>query len=56
MKERHQQDETDRLRAIWIKRGSGGPMDARGQARTVAGRGLEGNANQGGEPQPAAAT
>lgn len=39
------------LDAIWIKRGRGGPMDPRREAVLVAGRGLEGNANQGGRRQ-----
>lgn len=40
-----------RLAAIWIKRFKGGPMDAQRAARLVAGRGIEGNANQGGKRQ-----
>lgn len=36
---------------IWLKRAMGGPMDAMPQARAVAGRGLEGNAEQGGKRQ-----
>ena len=40
-----------RLEAIWIKRFRRGPMDFRDSARAVAGRGLEGNANQGGKRQ-----
>lgn len=39
------------LEAIWIKRARRGPMDSRAQARMVAGRGLEGNADQGGKRQ-----
>ncbi len=39
------------LRAIWIKRVRRGPMDSRETARLIAGRGLEGNANQGGKRQ-----
>lgn len=39
---------TGRLEAIWIKRGKGNPMDGAGEAALVAGRGIEGNANQGG--------
>lgn len=39
------------LSAIWIKRAKGGPMDPRSEAILVAGRGLEGNANQGGRRQ-----
>ena len=34
--------------AIWIKRASGQPLDAVSEARLVAGRGIEGNADQGG--------
>jgi MOSC domain-containing protein YiiM len=36
---------------IWIKRGSGAPMDAATSAQLVAGRGIVGNANQGGKRQ-----
>jgi MOSC domain-containing protein YiiM len=39
------------LKQIWIKRAHGGPMDSTERARTVAGRGLAGNANQGGKRQ-----
>jgi MOSC domain-containing protein YiiM len=35
------------LRAIWIKRAHGGPMDPAGEADLVAGRGIVGNADQG---------
>jgi MOSC domain-containing protein YiiM len=37
--------------AIWIKRFKGGPMDPVGEAVAVAGRGLVGNADQGGKRQ-----
>jgi MOSC domain-containing protein YiiM len=37
--------------AIWIKRFKRGPMDAVMSAEAVAGRGLAGNANQGGKRQ-----
>jgi MOSC domain-containing protein YiiM len=40
-----------RLEAIWIKRMRRGPMDPAERARLVAGRGIEGNANQGGRRQ-----
>jgi len=40
-----------RLRAIWIKRMKRGPMDEANSARLVTGRGIEGNANQGGRRQ-----
>ena len=40
-----------KLEQIWIKRMKGGPMDPRDRATLVAGRGLEGNANQGGRRQ-----
>ncbi|HEX2781281.1 MAG TPA: MOSC domain-containing protein [Gemmatimonadaceae bacterium] len=40
-----------RLEAIWIKRMKRGPMDPARTARLVAGRGIAGNANQGGRRQ-----
>ena len=40
-----------RLDAIWLKRVRRGPMDAVPRAALVAGRGLVGNANQGGRRQ-----
>ena len=40
-----------RLEHIWIKRGRGGPMDAVSTAQLRAGRGIVGNANQGGKRQ-----
>ena len=39
------------LEAIWIKRVRRGPMDRVSHAALVAGRGLAGNANQGGRRQ-----
>ena len=42
---------TGRLISIWIKRGKLAPMDRVQRAHVVAGRGLEGNANQGGKRQ-----
>jgi MOSC domain-containing protein YiiM len=42
---------TGTLRAIYRKRCKGGPMDPRESAALVAGRGIEGNANQGGRRQ-----
>jgi MOSC domain-containing protein YiiM len=42
---------TGRLEGIWIKRFQRGPMDARTTATLKAGRGIEGNANQGGKRQ-----
>lgn len=35
------------LRAIWVKRAHGGPMDPAEEAALVAGRGIVGNADQG---------
>lgn len=40
-----------RLEAIWRKRMKRGPMDPQPSAVLVAGRGIEGNANQGGRRQ-----
>jgi MOSC domain-containing protein YiiM len=40
-----------RLEAIWIKRMRLGPMDSVSQAKLVAQRGIEGNANIGGRRQ-----
>jgi MOSC domain-containing protein YiiM len=40
-----------RLTGIWIKRVHGGKMDAASQAELVAGRGLRGDATQGGRRQ-----
>lgn len=37
-----------RVERIWLKRMKGGPMDPQERATLVAGRGLAGNANQGG--------
>jgi MOSC domain-containing protein YiiM len=39
------------LESIWIKRFRRGPMDAADSATLVAGRGIVGNANQGGKRQ-----
>jgi MOSC domain-containing protein YiiM len=39
------------LQAIWLKRARRGPMDPQEEALAVAGRGLEGNADQGGQRQ-----
>jgi MOSC domain-containing protein YiiM len=39
------------LEAIWIKRARRGPMDPKGAAALRAGRGIEGNADQGGRRQ-----
>jgi len=43
--------ENGRLEAIWIKRFKRGPMDEKREAAMLAGRGIEGNANQGGKRQ-----
>ncbi len=40
-----------RLEAIWLKRVRGGPMDPVDSAELMAGRGLVGNADQGGRRQ-----
>ncbi|HZI63251.1 MAG TPA: MOSC domain-containing protein [Thermoanaerobaculia bacterium] len=40
-----------KLEAIWLKRFKRGPMDALDSVEVVAGRGLLGNANQGGRRQ-----
>lgn len=40
-----------KLERIWIKRARLGPMDPAERATLVAGRGIEGNANQGGRRQ-----
>lgn len=40
-----------RLEAIWIKRFKRGPMDPSERATLVEGRGIKGNANQGGKRQ-----
>ena len=40
-----------RLEQIWIKRMHRGPMDPAARARVVAGKGIVGNANQGGARQ-----
>jgi MOSC domain-containing protein YiiM len=44
-------DVMSRLEQIWIKRMHRGPMDPADRARVVAGRGIVGNANQGGKRQ-----
>ena len=40
-----------RVEQIWIKRMKGGPMDPAERAKLKAGRGIVGNANQGGKRQ-----
>jgi MOSC domain-containing protein YiiM len=40
-----------RVEAIWLKRMKRGPMDPVARATLIAGRGLRGNANQGGRRQ-----
>ena len=39
------------VRNLWIKRSKRGPMDPRETATLVAGKGIAGNANQGGRRQ-----
>jgi len=41
----------NRLERIWIKRMKRGPMDPVDKARVIAGKGIVGNANQGGKRQ-----
>ena len=43
--------EQGRVEAIWLKRAKRGPMDAVEEAEMIAGKGLVGNANQGGRRQ-----
>ena len=43
--------ENGRVEAIWIKRGKRAPMDGVEQAEMIVGKGLVGNANQGGRRQ-----
>ena len=40
-----------KLEAIWLKRFKNGPMDRKDSATMLEGRGIEGNANQGGKRQ-----
>ena len=40
-----------RVEQLWIKRMKRGPMDPVTRAVAIAGRGLQGNANQGGKRQ-----
>ncbi|RMF02299.1 MAG: MOSC domain-containing protein, partial [Chloroflexi bacterium] len=45
------QQQSGKLEAIWIKRAKAGPMDPASRATLEEGRGLVGNANQGGKRQ-----
>ena len=40
-----------RIEAIWVKRMKRGPMDPKQRVQLIAGKGIEGNANQGGRRQ-----
>jgi len=40
-------DTPGRVEALWVKRAHGGPMDARERVTLVAGRGVQGSADQG---------
>ena len=40
-----------RVEAIWLKKGRRGPMESSAQVDAITGRGLAGNANQGGRRQ-----
>jgi MOSC domain-containing protein YiiM len=51
MEEEQMGGTTGRVERIWLKRMKGGPMDPQARATLVAGRGLAGNANQGGTRQ-----
>ncbi len=42
---------TGQLQAIWVKRMKRGPMDAVDSVQLLTGRGIVGNANQGGRRQ-----
>lgn len=44
-------ESSGRVEAIWLKRGKRAPMDLTSSVQAVAGRGLEGNANQRGKRQ-----
>lgn len=46
-----EQADSGRVVQLWVKRVRRGPMDAASEAALVAGRGIVGNANQGGRRQ-----